>query len=314
MSIEAKNIKYTYSIKSPFEKTALEDITFTINKGETVGIIGSTGSGKSTLVQHFNALIKLMSGSLVVSGIDLSSKRIPLKELRSKIGMLFQYPEYQLFEDTVIKDVSFGPLNFGYSKENAQRASEVALELVGLELNEVKSKSPFELSGGEQRRVAIAGVIASKPEILVLDEPTSGLDPLGKRAILDLIMELKKSFCDTVIMISHNMDEIAEYCDRLLVLNEGKLIFDGTPKDFFGDLKNLENTGLKIPHTVEIRELLKIKDVELDSPCININELVNSILSNDFLKKKNNEKIDLLAKKDILGLDKSSNREDINGA
>lgn len=278
MSIESVNLSYTYSVKSPFEKKALFDITFSINKGETVGIIGSTGSGKSTLVQHFNALIKLTSGELKVCGIDLSAKKVPYKELRSKVGMLFQYPEYQLFEDTVIKDVSFGPLNFGYTKEQAVIAAEAALTLVGLENKDIWVKSPFELSGGEQRRVAIAGVIASKPEILVLDEPTSGLDPLGKKAILSLILELKKTFCDTVIMISHNMDEIAEYCDRVLVLNEGALIFDGSPEQFFSHPSNLLKTGLKIPHTVEIREHLKNKGIELDSSCLSVRDLTESII------------------------------------
>lgn len=285
MSIEASNLSYTYSVKSPFEKTALSALNFTIKKGETVGIIGSTGSGKSTLVQHFNALIKLTSGKLVVCDINLSLKKIPYKQLRAKVGMLFQYPEYQLFEDTVIKDVSFGPINFGYDKEQAIIAAESALSLVGVDVKEVKMKSPFELSGGEQRRVAIAGVIASKPEILVLDEPTSGLDPLGKRAILNLIMDLKKSFCNTVIMISHNMDEIAEYCDRVLVLNDGKLIFDGTPKDFFHNPLNLADTGLKIPHTVEIRELLKNKGVSLSSDCLNVFDLTEAIVASGIIKK-----------------------------
>lgn len=282
--VEASNLSFVYSVKSPFEKVALKDISFKIYEGETVGIIGSTGSGKSTLVQHLNGLIKVTKGSLNVCGFDLSARKVKYKELRKKIGMLFQYPEYQLFEETVIKDVSFGPKNFGFTKEEATLAAEEAIKMVGLDLNEVGEKSPFELSGGQQRRVAIAGVIASRPEILVLDEPTSGLDPQGKKAILELVEELKKSFCKTVIMISHNMDEIAKYCERVIVLNEGQIVFDGTQKEFFKDPKNIEGTGLKLPQTVALREDLKARGIDISDDCLTVDEVVDAIEKSGILK------------------------------
>ncbi|HQC55224.1 MAG TPA: energy-coupling factor transporter ATPase [Clostridia bacterium] len=283
--IEASNLSFTYSAKSPFEKVALKDISFKIYEGETVGIIGSTGSGKSTLVQHLNGLIKVTKGNLNVCGFDLASRKVKYKELRKKIGMLFQYPEYQLFEETVLKDVSFGPKNFGFTKEEATEAAKEAIKMVGLDLEEVGEKSPFELSGGQQRRVAIAGVIASKPEVLVLDEPTSGLDPQGKKAILELVEELKKSFCKTVIMISHNMDEIAKYCERVIVLNEGQIVFDGSQREFFKDPKNIEGTGLKLPQTVALREDLKARGLDVSSDCLTVEEVVDAIEKSGILTK-----------------------------
>lgn len=264
MSIEVRGLSYTYSVGSPYEKAALHNLSFGIKEGEIVGIIGSTGSGKSTLVQHLNGLIKLTSGSIKVYDIDVGAKKADLKRLRATVGMLFQYPEYQLFEETVLKDVAFGPLNFGRTKEEAYADAEEAIKLVGLDFDEVKDKSPFELSGGEKRRAAIAGVIASKPKILVLDEPTAGLDPVGKREILKLINSLKNSFVKTVIIISHNMDEISEYCERVLVLNSGNLVYDGAPEELFAVEKHLEGTGLGLPHTARIRQLLQRRGIELE--------------------------------------------------
>ena len=277
MSIEVKNLSFVYGAKSAYEKRALEDVSFTIKDGETLGIIGTTGSGKSTLIQHLNALIRVTNGSIVIDDIDLSQKRINLQLLRSKIGMLFQYPEYQLFEDTVEADVAFGPKNFGYKKEDIDYMVRQAIELVGLDYYEVKDKSPFELSGGQKRRVAIAGIIASRPSILVLDEPTAGLDPIGKREILDLVKRLKDSFVKTIIMISHNMDEIAEYCDHVIVLHEGKLIYDTTPEELFSDKEKLVGTGLSLPHTVNIARLLSEKGVEINESCLDVDSLVNAI-------------------------------------
>lgn len=277
MSIEIKNLSFVYGAKSAYEKRALEDVSFTIKDGETLGIIGTTGSGKSTLIQHLNALIRVTNGSIVIDDIDLSQKRINLQLLRSKIGMLFQYPEYQLFEDTVEADVAFGPKNFGYKKEDIDYMVRQAIELVGLDYYEVKDKSPFELSGGQKRRVAIAGIIASRPSILVLDEPTAGLDPIGKREILDLVKRLKDSFVKTIIMISHNMDEIAEYCDHVIVLHEGKLIYDTTPEELFSDKEKLVGTGLSLPHTVNIARLLSEKGVEINDSCLDVDSLVNAI-------------------------------------
>lgn len=277
MTIDVRNLSYVYSAKTPYEHKALENITFSIAEGETVGIIGSTGSGKSTLVQHFNALIKAQSGDIVVNGIDLRAKKINYKELRRDVGMLFQYPEYQLFEDTVAKDVAFGPKNFGFKKDEIEFLVKESIELVGLKYDEVKDKSPFELSGGEKRRVAIAGIIASRPKVLVLDEPTAGLDPLGKREILNLVMRLKKTFCKTVIMISHNMDEIAEFCDRVIVLNDRFLVHSTTPEKLFSDPTSLEGTGLRFPHVVRIKSNLAEKGINIDLEKLDIDSLVEAI-------------------------------------
>ncbi|MDR0696713.1 MAG: energy-coupling factor transporter ATPase [Christensenellaceae bacterium] len=276
MSIKVKNLSFVYSPKTPFQKIALDDVSFEINDGETTGIIGSTGSGKSTLIQHLNGLIRVTKGSVKVCDIDLTAKRPDLKRLRSLIGMLFQYPEYQLFADTVFKDVCFGPLNFGFSQSEAEECAAQAIALVGLDFDEVKDKSPFELSGGQKRRAAIAGVLACKPQILVLDEPTAGLDPAGKREMLELIKRLKGDIIKTVIMISHNMDEIAEYTDRVLVMDNGKLIKDAPPRDLFSDISCFNNTGLKLPHTVNIASILKKRGIDIGTP-LNINELVFNI-------------------------------------
>ena len=277
MQIKVEDLKYTYSPKSPFEEVALEGITLTVNEGDTIGIIGSTGSGKSTLSQHFNALIRVSHGKLYVGDMELHAKKVELGKLRQSVGMLFQYPEYQLFADTVLQDVCFGPLNFGMSKEEAEGRAKEAIELVGLNFDEVKDKSPFELSGGQKRRVAIAGIIASMPQVLVLDEPTAGLDPRGKRDILELVTKLKKSYCKTVIMISHNMDEIAEYCNRVIVLNNGKLLYDTTPRELFKDVKALEGTGLTPPHTAKIASLLANNGIIFSDLPLTVDEFVKAI-------------------------------------
>lgn len=262
MPIQIENLSYTYSPKTPYEKRALKEITFSVGEGETVGIVGATGSGKSTLIQHLNGIIKLKEGKIVVGDIDLSAKKVNLTALRRKIGMLFQYPEYQLFEDTVLKDVMFGCKNFGYKNDAAEEAALNALRAVGLDPEEMKTRSPFELSGGQKRRAAIAGVIAYEPEILILDEPTGGLDPQGKKEMLDLIRDLKKSFVKTVIMISHNMDEIAEYSDRVVVLENGALLADTTPEELFST-REIARIGLGLPHTANILLELRDRGVEI---------------------------------------------------
>ena len=255
MPIVVKNLNYVYSPKTPFEKTALKDITFTVEDGDFFGIIGHTGSGKSTLISHFNGLIRLMSGSLIVNGIDLS-KKYDFKKLRSEVGMVFQYPEYQLFDETVERDVGFGPKNLGLSEAEVKERAADAIRLVGLDYDKIKDRSPFELSGGQMRRVALAGVLAMHPKILVLDEPTAGLDPRGKTEILELVKKIKEE-CPTIIMISHNMDEISQYCNRIAVLGKGKLEGVFTPSELFGHEDIIERLGLRLPTPAYVAHRLR---------------------------------------------------------
>ncbi len=276
MQIEVNDVSYVYSAKSPFEKRALDGVSFVVEEGQSVGIVGSTGSGKSTLIQHLNGLIKLQSGKITVLDIDLSKKKPDYKSLRNGIGMLFQYPEYQLFADTVAADVKFGPLNFGMTKEQAEAAAREAVAMVGLDYDDVKDRSPLELSGGQKRRVAIAGVLAYRPKILILDEPTAGLDPAGKREMLDLIKSLKGGFVTTVITVSHNMDEIAEYSDRVLVMRNGKLLYDTTPRDLFYN-HDTEALGLRLPHVVKTVKLLNSRGFSLKES-LTKDELVADLL------------------------------------
>ncbi len=277
MSIEIKDLSFTYARNTPYEMRALENITLSIKEGEFVGLIGATGSGKSTLIQHLNGLVKLQSGELTVFGIDLSAKKIDYKLLRKGIGMLFQYPEYQLFDETVLKDIMFGPKNFGMNQEQAYESAKRAIELVGLSFEEMKDRSPFELSGGQKRRVAIAGVLAYNPEILILDEPTAGLDPVGKRDILGLISRLRGGSVKTIIMISHNMDEIAAYTDRVIVLHNSKLIYDMSPQELFKKKDELVELGLDLPATVKIKNLLEKRGMRIDSPALDIETLYAEI-------------------------------------
>lgn len=285
MSIEVKNLTFVYGKKTPFEKKAIDDVTFTIKGGEFVGIVGCTGSGKSTLIQHFNGLVKLQIGSMRVCDIDLAAKKINYKQLRSGIGMLFQYPEYQLFDSTVLKDVCFGAKNFGMTDEQAEKEARHALEMVGLDFEEIKERSPFELSGGQKRRVAMAGVLVYHPKILILDEPTAGLDPLGKKEMLDLITRLKKNGeIDTVIMISHNMDEIAAYTDRILLLHNSKLIYDLPTSRFFAEVSDLTSLGLEEPSSVKIKRLLAERGIDIDTSGLTADSLTEGLVA--ALKKK----------------------------
>ena len=229
-AVELKGLTYTYSVKTPFEKRALDNVSLAVEEGEFVGLIGATGSGKSTLIQHLNGLVKVQQGEVSVEGMNASDKKT-LKKLRFTVGMVFQYPEYQLFEDTVAKDVAFGPKNMKLDKEEVERRVRRAMEVVGLPYEEFAERSPFELSGGEKRRAAIAGVIAMEPKILVLDEPVAGLDPVGRREILALVRKLHEEVSPTVIMVSHYMDDIAEMADRIVALKEGRIVADGSPAE-----------------------------------------------------------------------------------
>ncbi len=267
MRIVAKDLTYTYNPKSPFASQALKGVDIVIEEGEFFGIIGHTGSGKSTFVQHLNALIKLTGGSLTVGDYDLSDKKCKFLELRSKVGMVFQYPEYQLFAETVEKDVMFGLKNFhkGMAEEEMKAAVKEAIGRVDLDYEDVKDKSPFELSGGQRRRVAIAGVIVTRPEILILDEPAAGLDPIGKKEIMQLLHAIHGSWCKTVVIVSHDMDEIAENCTRAAVFSEGKVVMEDTPAEIFKRSDELISLGLDIPVTAKCARVMKERGIEIDT-------------------------------------------------
>ena len=278
MQIVAKGLTYTYDAKSPFASQALRGVDLTIEEGEFFGIIGHTGSGKSTFVQHLNALIRLTGGSLTVGEFDLASKKCDLRALRSKVGMVFQYPEYQLFAETVEKDVAFGLKNFHRELTEEERAAAVreALETVGLDFEAVREQSPFELSGGHKRRVAIAGVIVTKPEVLILDEPAAGLDPLGKKELMDLLHAIHGSWCRTVVIVSHDMDEVAENCTRAAVFEGGRVVMCGAPAELFRRADQLIEMGLDVPTTAHCARILRSRgiDVESDFTCDDFAEKV----------------------------------------
>lgn len=274
MSIVIEDLSYTYSPKTPYEKVALKNITLTIDDGEFLGIVGHTGSGKSTLVSHFNGLIKLMSGKLIVDGIDLSLK-YDYKKLRSKVGMVFQYPEYQLFDETVERDVGFGPKNIGLDDAEIKKRVKEAVTTVGLSYDDIKDRSPFELSGGQMRRVALAGVLAMQPDILVLDEPTAGLDPKGKKEILSIIGDVHSNG-KTIIMISHNMEEIAANCNRVAVMDNGELAGVFTPDELFCSDELVKRLSLELPCYAAVASALKAKGYDVSAK--NENDLVESIL------------------------------------
>ncbi len=274
MSIVIEDLSYTYSPKTPYEKVALKNITLTIDDGEFLGIVGHTGSGKSTLVSHFNGLIKLMSGKLIVDGIDLSLK-YDYKKLRSKVGMVFQYPEYQLFDETVERDVGFGPKNIGLDDAEIKKRVKEAVTTVGLSYDDIKDRSPFELSGGQMRRVALAGVLAMQPDILVLDEPTAGLDPKGKKEILSIIGDVHSNG-KTIIMISHNMEEIAANCNRVAVMDNGELAGVFTPDELFCSDELVKRLSLELPCYAAVASALKAKGYDVSAK--NENDLGESIL------------------------------------
>ena len=273
MSIVIKDLNFVYSPKSPFEKHALVDVNLTVEEGDFLAIIGHTGSGKSTFVQHLNGLVKLQKGSIIVDGIDLGQKKIDYKKLRSTVGMVFQYPEYQLFADTVYDDVAFGPKNLKLSKEEIDIRVKEAIKLVGLDFDYVNQKSPFELSGGEKRRVALAGVLAMRPKILVLDEPTAGLDPQGKKEILDLVTKLHKTMTPTIIMINHDMDEVAKYANKVAVFDMGTVQYLLKPQQLFEKQDELVKMGLDIPTLAKLKNHLAKKGIELPDDCITVEKM-----------------------------------------
>ena len=276
MLLIADHISYVYSPGTAYEKKALDDVSLTINKGEFIGIIGHTGSGKSTLIQHFNGLEKATSGTIYFDGQDVYDKDFNMKSLRSRVGLVFQYPEHQLFETTVLEDVKFGPKNLGLSKVEVDLRAFEAIKQVGLS-EKCYDDSPFELSGGQKRRVAIAGVLAMKPEILILDEPTAGLDPRGRDEILDQIAKLHEEGL-TVILVSHSMEDVAKYADRIIAMNSGKVAFDGTPKEVFRHYKELERMGLSAPQITYVMQAMKELGLDVDTDVSTVEEAKEEIL------------------------------------
>jgi len=286
-SIKAEKLSYIYMEGTPFERKALENINIEIKKGEFVGIIGHTGSGKSTLVQHFNGLLKPTKGRIIINGIDTLGKN--LKELRKQVGIVFQYPEHQLFEETVYKDISFGLRKFGIGSREMDEKVNKALEIVGLNKN-ILDKSPFELSGGQKRRVAIAGVLVMEPEIIVLDEPAAGLDPNGRSEIFYFIQKLYENFGVTVILVSHNMEEITRLVERVIVMNKGKIEMDGNVKDIFKDTKRLEQLGLTAPQVTYLMKRLKRVFNDIDDNVYTVKDAKSEILR--YLRKATGEMYD----------------------
>lgn len=277
MSIKLEGIHYVYGQGTEMLVHALTDINIEIKDGEFVGLIGHTGSGKSTLVQHLNGLIKPTEGHIYFNGQDIYAEGYDMKEHRSNVGLVFQYPEHQLFEIDVLSDVCFGPKNLGLSKEEAREQAMQALALVGMDESYYK-RSPFDLSGGQKRRVAIAGVLAMKPQILILDEPTAGLDPMGRKEILELIKGLRESAGITIILVSHSMEDVADYVDRIIVMNKGSVAYDDVPKAVFSHIEELEEMGLAAPQMSYIVHKLRAKGLPVETDAITIEEAARDIL------------------------------------
>lgn len=278
MSIEIKNLTHIYMPNGPFEKIALDDVSFSINDGEFIAIIGHTGSGKSTLIQHLNGLIPATNGKIIIDGIDITEKGVNLVEVRKKVGLVFQYSEYQLFEETIEKDIAFGPSNLGLSESEIKDRVIKSMEMVGLDYNTFKDVSPFDLSGGQKRRVAIAGVIAMQPKVLILDEPTAGLDPKGREEILSQIGILHKKYGMTIVLVSHSMEDVANLAERIIVMNNGKVQMQGSPKEVFKKVDELESIGLGVPQVTYLMKELKKKGFNILDEVYTIEQAKNELL------------------------------------
>jgi energy-coupling factor transport system ATP-binding protein len=277
MSIEVKNITHIYSEGLPHQQVAVKDVSFSIADNCFVGIIGHTGSGKSTLVQHLNGLLKPNQGVILIDGVDIAKGEVPMKEIRKNIGLVFQYPEYQLFEETVEKDVAFGPKNLGLSPEEIRERVEEALRLVGLNLDEIGQVSPFELSGGQKRRVAIAGVLAMRPGVLILDEPTAGLDPKGHKEVLEMIGEIHRKTQGIIILVSHNMADIAAHADQVLVMEKGRLVTSGTPVEVFSQGEYLASMGLDVPPAARLIHQIRSRGVAIEGNPLTTEEAIEAL-------------------------------------
>ena len=279
MSVIVKNLTYIYGEGMPFASKAIDDISFEIKDNDFVGLIGHTGSGKSTLIQHLNGLLKPSSGEIIVNGFNITDKDLNLTEIRKRVGIVFQYPEYQLFEETVEKDIAFGPVNLGLDEEEISKRVRKSMEAVGLDYETYKDKSPFDLSGGQKRRVAIAGVIAMNPEVLILDEPTAGLDPGGRDEIFNLIKKLHHDNNITIILSSHSMDDMAKLAQTIIVMNHGKIEFMGTPREVFtSHAARLREIGLDVPQVLELATKLRNKGFDIRPDVLTVEEIKDEIL------------------------------------
>ena len=279
MSVIVKNLTYIYDEGMPFASKAIDDISFEIKDNDFVGLIGHTGSGKSTLIQHLNGLLKPSSGEIIVNGFNITDKDLNLTEIRKRVGIVFQYPEYQLFEETVEKDIAFGPGNLGLDEEEISKRVRKSMEAVGLDYETYKDKSPFDLSGGQKRRVAIAGVIAMNPEVLILDEPTAGLDPGGRDEIFNLIKKLHRDNNITIILSSHSMDDMAKLAQTIIVMNHGKIEFMGTPREVFtSHAARLREIGLDVPQVLELATKLRNKGFDIRPDVLTEEEIKDEIL------------------------------------
>ena len=284
MSIKIENLTYVYMPKTPFEKKALDNVSLEIEDGEFIAVIGHTGSGKSTLIQHLNGLLKPASGKIYVDGTDITDKDTKLVDIRKKVGLVFQYPEYQLFEETIAKDIAYGPSNLELNEDEILRRVKKSMEMVGLNYEEYKDISPFELSGGQKRRVAIAGVIAMEPKVLILDEPTAGLDPAGRDDILEQIKLLHEKYNMTIILVSHSMEDVGKLAEKIIVMNDGHIELQGKPKEVFKEIDTLEKIGLAVPQVTYLMRELKKKGFNVSEDIFTVekakSELLNILLKN----------------------------------
>ena len=284
MSIKIENLTYVYMPKTPFEKKALDNVNLEIEDGEFLAVIGHTGSGKSTLIQHLNGLLKPASGKIYVDGTDITDKDTKLVDIRKKVGLVFQYPEYQLFEETIAKDIAYGPSNLELNEDEILKRVKKSMEMVGLNYEEYKDISPFELSGGQKRRVAIAGVIAMEPKVLILDEPTAGLDPAGRDDILEQIKFLHEKYNMTIILVSHSMEDVGKLAEKIIVMNDGHIELQGKPKEVFKEIDTLEKIGLAVPQVTYLMRELKKKGFNVSEDIFTVekakSELLNILLKN----------------------------------
>lgn len=281
--IRTENLTYTYSQGTPFEKTAVKDVNIEIEEGELVGIIGHTGSGKSTLIQHLNGLIKPTSGKIFIDGVDIHDKDVKLRDVRFKVGLVFQYPEYQIFEETVYKDIAFGPTNMGLDKDDIDKRVRETAKLVGID-DSLLNKSPFELSGGQKRRVAIAGVMAMRPKVLILDEPTAGLDPRGREMILGQIKHYHEETGSTVLLVSHSMEDVARFAQKILVMNKGEVFCYDTPPAVFARADEIAAIGLSVPQITKVFSMLRSRGIDIRGDVYTIEFAMKTI--NEYLAAK----------------------------